>query len=91
MLIHLFEHASDAEKRRLTEIFALRRDERTEGDVCEVRSLMDSYDSIGYARQAAHGLAGAARYECTQLLAGLPDSADRRFIEAIPEWVIRRS
>jgi geranylgeranyl diphosphate synthase type II len=91
MLIHLFEYASAVEKRDLTRMLAKERHERTADDVGMVRELMDRYDSIGYARQAAHGLAGAARYEFAQLYGGLPDSPDKRFIEALPEWVIRRS
>ena len=36
------------------------------------------------------GLAGAARHEFTLLFGGLPDSRDKRFIEALPTWVIER-
>jgi geranylgeranyl diphosphate synthase type II len=91
MMIHLFEHASDSERQRLTEMLSCARQERSVEDVRWVRALMDRYDSIGYARQAAHGLAGAARYECTRLFGALPDSPDKRFIEELPEWVIRRT
>jgi geranylgeranyl diphosphate synthase type II len=91
MMIHLFEHASGAERRRLTEMLSSARNERGAEDVRWVRELMDRHGSIGYARQAAHGLAGAARYECTRLFGALPDSPDKRFIEALPEWVIRRT
>jgi hypothetical protein len=34
---------------------------------------------------------GAARHEVTPLYNGVPDSRDRRFIEALPEWVLSRS
>lgn len=91
MLIHLFECASDSEKQRLAEMLGRERHERSADDVRWVRDLMDRYGSITYAREAAHGLAGAARYEFEQIFGGLPDSPDKRFIEALPEWVIRRT
>jgi geranylgeranyl diphosphate synthase type II len=52
---------------------------------------MDHYDCIDHARQAAHGLAGAARHEFELLFGHLPDGPDKRFIEALPEWVIQRT
>jgi geranylgeranyl diphosphate synthase type II len=51
---------------------------------------MEACDAIAYAQQLANGLAGAAVHEAELLLAGLPDSRDRRFIEALPRWVIER-
>jgi geranylgeranyl diphosphate synthase type II len=91
MMIHLFEHVSVSELDELRAIFGRPRGERTPDDVRRVRALMDRYDSIDYARQAAHGLAGAARYEFQKSCGHLPDSPDRRFIAALPEWVIHRS
>ena len=52
---------------------------------------MDAYECMDYARQVAHGLAGAARHEFTDLYGHLPDSRDKRFIEALPTWVIERN
>lgn len=91
MLMHLFQQADESEKAELSEVFGREREERTVDDVRRVRSLMDRYDCIDYARQAAHGLAGAARYEFTQIFGDLPDSPDKRFIAALPEWVIHRT
>jgi geranylgeranyl diphosphate synthase type II len=51
---------------------------------------MDAYGCLEHARRVAHGLAGAAAHEGARLLAGLPDSRDRRFIEALPWWVLAR-
>ncbi len=59
-------------------------------DVNWVRGRMEARGSIEYARQVAHALAGAAQEECARLYAGLPDSSDRRFIEALPLWVLER-
>jgi geranylgeranyl diphosphate synthase, type II len=91
MLIHLFAHATAPERERLSAMLARPRPQRTVGDVRWVRALMDRYDSIDYARQVAHGLVGAARHEFSQLYDHLPDSRDKRFIEALPSWVIERN
>jgi geranylgeranyl diphosphate synthase type II len=90
MLIRLFGDGSPAERARLTAIYARPRAERTEVDVRWVRGLMDRHGSIAHARRAAHELAGAAREELSRICRGLPDTRDRRFIEALPAWVIER-
>lgn len=91
MLIHLFEHATAAERSRLTSMLGTARTSRKAEDVRWVRERMDVYGSLEYARQVAHGLAGAARHECSLIYDSLPDSRDRRFIEALPAWVIERT
>lgn len=91
MLIHLLEQASAAERDRLRSMLGQPRDARSDEDVSWVLERMDAYECIDYARQVAHGLAGAARYEFTDLYGHLPDSRDKRFIEALPTWVIERN
>ena len=91
MLLHRSEHASARATAALHPRPRLPPPARTEDDVSTVRTLMDRYGSIDYARQAAHGLAGAAQYEFLQSCGDLPDSRDRRFIAALPEWFIHRS
>ena len=91
MLIHLFENASGAERDRLQSILGRPREARSNKDVTWVRGRMDAHGCIDYARQIAHGLAGAARHEFTALYGHLPDSRDKRFIEALPAWVIERN
>ena len=91
MLIHLMEHATPAERARLESILGQPRDARTDDDVSWVRERMDAYACIDYARQVAQGLAGAAQYEFSSLYARLPDSRDKRFLEALPTWVIERN
>jgi geranylgeranyl diphosphate synthase type II len=91
MLIHLLERATAAERDRLRSILDRPRDTRSDCDVRWVLDLMAEYGSIDYARKVAHGLAGAARYEFTELYGTLPDSRDKRFIEALPAWVIERN
>jgi geranylgeranyl diphosphate synthase, type II len=91
MLIRLYEQATPAERDRLTDMLAQPREARTRADVRWARERMDHYDCLDYARQVAHGLAGAAWHECTQLYQHLPESRDKRFIEALPAWVIQRN
>ena len=85
MLIRLFEQATAAERTRLSAMLGQPRAERSDEDVSWVRERMDGYGCIDYARQVAHGLPGAAHHEFT--FAGIdivPDSRDKRFIEALP-------
>jgi geranylgeranyl diphosphate synthase type II len=91
MLIHLLEHATDGERHRLRSMLGRARQRRLDRDVAWVLGRMTAYGSIDYARQVAHGLAGAARHELTELYGHLPDSRDKRFIEALPTWVIARN
>jgi geranylgeranyl diphosphate synthase type II len=91
MLIHLLREAAPPERARLGEILAQPRLERTAADVRWVREQMERHGCFEYARQVAHGLAGAARHEMEALYGDCPDSRDRRFIEALPRWVLERS
>ena len=91
MLIRLLHEGDPSERDRIGEMLARPRAERTLADVRWVRERMAARGCFEYARQVAHGLAGAARHEMEQLYAGLPDSRDRRFIEALPHWVLARS
>jgi geranylgeranyl diphosphate synthase type II len=91
MLIHLLANANEAERWRLRSMLGQPRDERSDRDVMWVRKRMDAYGSMDYAREVAHGIAGAAQYEFTNLYGHLPDSRDKRFLEALPAWVIARN
>jgi len=91
MLIHLWDHATQPERKRIRAMLGQPREARSDLDVGWVRERMDVYGSLDYARQVAQGLAGAARYECGQLYGHLPDSRDKQFLEAMPAWVIERN
>lgn len=91
MLIRLFEVATAEERTRLRNFLGLPRVERTVDDVQWVYERMNHYQCIDYARQAAHGLAGAATYEFSRIYGPLPDSRDKQFLAALPAWVIERS
>jgi geranylgeranyl diphosphate synthase type II len=81
---------SPDERARLADVLALPREERTP-HIAWVRELMDGYGSIDYARQIAHGLAGAALHEYSLLYGALPDSRDKRFVEGLVTWVFERT
>lgn len=91
MLIHLLSKATQAERDRLHTLLGQPRELRIDRDVSWVLERMANYGSLDYARQVAHGLSGAAQYEFTKVYGHLPDSRDKRFLEALPMWVIERN
>jgi geranylgeranyl diphosphate synthase type II len=91
MLIRLFQQGTDAERDRLRATLGLAREERTAAHVRWMRERIDAYGCIDYARQIAHGLAGAARHEFGLLFGDLPESRDKRFIEELVTWVFHRT
>jgi geranylgeranyl diphosphate synthase type II len=90
MLIRLLELGTAAERESLRRLLALPRQQRTAGQVRWVRRRMDHYGCIDYARQVAHGLAGAAQHEFSKVCGHLPDSDDKRFVQALAVWVLSR-
>ncbi len=91
MLIRLFDLAAPKERERVLALLSLPRAERSAREVRWVRAAMDRYDCIEHARCVAQGLAGAASHELSLIFEQVPDSRDRRFIEALPIWVIERA
>ena len=91
MIIRLCQLASGKERTRVREILGLPRAARTAAVVRWIRELMDEYGCVDYARKVAHGLAGAAQHEFSQMYSELPDSRDKRFVEALPTWVLSRA
>jgi geranylgeranyl diphosphate synthase type II len=91
MLIDLLGKATEAERSRLRALLGRSREERSDGEVEWVLERMNAYGCIDYARQVAHGLAGAAQFEFHKLYGHLPDSRDKRVLEALPIWVLQRN
>ncbi|HEY5091069.1 MAG TPA: polyprenyl synthetase family protein, partial [Polyangia bacterium] len=56
-----------------------------------LRRQMDLTGAIEYARETAHGLAGAARHECARAYEDAEPSRDRDFLEALSFWALERS
>ena len=91
MLIHLLRGAPGRDKTRLARVLAQPRSARRRADIRWIRERMDRHGAIDHARQVAHALAGAAMHEFKVAYEGAPDSRDRRFIEALPYWVLERT
>lgn len=91
MLIHVMRALDPDGRARLADVLARPRAERREADIRWVRDEMDRHGAIERAREVAHGLAGAARHEADAAFGALPDSRERRFLEALPAWVIART
>jgi geranylgeranyl diphosphate synthase type II len=90
MLIHLLRGAPDRERKRLARILSQPRRARRPADIRWIRERMDRHGAIDHARQVAHALAGAAMHEFKVAYRAVPESRDRRFIEALPYWVLER-
>jgi geranylgeranyl diphosphate synthase type II len=91
MLIHTLKECSDAEKSRIADLLATQRPDKAASDIQWLHSRMEHYGSIDYARQVAHGLAGAAVEEFKRVYAHIPDSRDKRFIHGLITWVFERT
>jgi geranylgeranyl diphosphate synthase, type II len=91
MLIHVLRRMDAAERQRLAVFLTKPRRRRSAVDTRWIRERMRAYGSLEHARQVAHGLAGAALHEFSLAFSDLPDSRDKRFIEALAKWVIERT
>jgi geranylgeranyl diphosphate synthase type II len=91
MLIRLREVASPEQRIELRRILGLERAARSEADVRWILERMHDYDCLGHARRVAHGFAGAAMHEFRVAYADVPDSRDKRFLEALATWVLERA
>jgi geranylgeranyl diphosphate synthase, type II len=91
MLIRLFELATPEDRAKLRGLLAADRGARGVDDVAWIRERMDHYQCIAYARQMAHGLAGAAMHEFDAAYRDVPDSRDKQFLAALAAWVIERA
>jgi geranylgeranyl diphosphate synthase type II len=90
MLIHLLRSSTDGERARLQDMLAQRRCDKTSADVQWVHDRMVHYGAIEHGRRVAHALAGAASHEFRVAYGDAPESRDKRFIEALPYWVLER-
>ena len=91
MLLRLIEESGPEERERIARVLGTSREEKCRADVCWIRSKMDQYGCIDYARQVAHGLAGAALEEFQAAFAEAPPSRDKRFLEGLATWVFHRN
>jgi geranylgeranyl diphosphate synthase type II len=90
MLIHLLQHCSTSQRRRLQAFLAQPRGEHASSEVAWICRLLENYGSISYARRAARQLAGAALLEGLAAFRGVPDSQHKRFILEMVLFVVNR-
>ena len=90
MLIRLLRTVGAAERERIAALLRVDRERRRASDVAWLWQTMKSHDCLEYAREIAHGLAGAAQFEYSALFGPLPDSRDKRFVEGLVTWVFER-
>jgi len=90
MVIQALREATPDERERLYTVLSLSRTQRSLAQVEWMRSLIDKYEGVEYARRIAQELAGAALHEFELLSAGLRDSRDKLFLHQMPTWVIER-
>ena len=91
MLTRLYRESDEDDRERIRAALDGPREERSREEVQWIRDQMDRYDCIEYARQVAHGLAGAALEEYEAVYRGLPESRDKQFIEGLVTWVFERN
>lgn len=91
VLIRLLSLASDGERRKLGDVLATPRAHKTRAQVDHLWRLIAKYDCVGYARQAALALAGAARHEFDLAYGPLPDSPDKRFLHGLTTWIFEQN
>jgi geranylgeranyl diphosphate synthase, type II len=89
-LVQLFASASADERRRIEDILARPRSERTSEEIRWLYAAMVEHESLAYAEACSHGLAGAALHEFELAFGALPDSRDKRFIEALCRNVLEQ-
>ncbi len=91
MLIHAFRQGTEAERAKLKAVMGAPRSERKADDVAWIRTLMERYNSLNYARRIGYGLAGAALHEFARIFGRLPASRDKEFLRGLITWIFERT
>jgi geranylgeranyl diphosphate synthase type I len=86
MVIHLLQNESESERERTKEILAKPRTKTTREDCRYVLELMDSYESIEYARDIANKRIDGA----LEKLLSLPDSRERNMLKQLTNFLVNR-
>jgi geranylgeranyl diphosphate synthase, type II len=90
MLIHLLQHSSPEEHKKLSALLSCKREERTARQIRWLLKLMAERGSIQHARRIRDNLRDAALVEYHRLFAALEDSPDKQFLREIVPWVVER-
>ena len=91
MLIHMMNTCDEGERSRLLRLLAMPRSQKPPEEIDWLRGAMWRLGCVEYARVVAHGLAGAALHEFGVAFESAPPSRDKRFIEALPYWMLERT
>jgi geranylgeranyl diphosphate synthase type II len=90
MLIHLLNHSTAKERKRLVHYLKDCRSEESLDTAQWVMDRMEHYESIDYARKVSKNMAGAALKEFHSSFGDIPDSEDKKLIESIIMYMIER-
>lgn len=90
IVLRVWDDADSAGRERIARLFALPRADKPHAEVRWLRHRIDACGAIDYARDYAHGLAGAALAEFESDFGACPPSRDRDFIEGLASWVFER-
>jgi len=90
MLIDFMRRCSDADRQRVRGFLGEARAARAVADVSWLRERMLELGCVDYARRAARQLVAAALAEGTDALAAAPESDEKRFLLALPSYVVSR-
>ena len=90
MLIRLYHESSPEDRRRLREVFARPRQQRSVESILWVQRRMNALDCYEHARCTARALVDAAAHEFALFFDPLPPSRDKMFLEQTMAWVVQR-
>ena len=90
MLIHLLQHATVRERRRVVRVMSKSREEKAGGEVEEVLALMRRHGSLDHGRRVAREFANRAKGLFGRSMGDLPASPHKQFLHEMIEYVINR-
>ncbi|MGB0787916.1 MAG: polyprenyl synthetase family protein [Marinirhabdus sp.] len=90
MLIHLLNHATPKEKKKIVHYLKNCRGEGANSNAAWVLERMKHYNSIDYAKNVSKNMAGAALKEFYTSFSGVPDSKDKTVLESIIMYMVNR-
>lgn len=91
LTIHLFDRATEPERRRLQAFFARPRQQKTREELEWVVELMRAYGSASFVQRVLNALVGAAQHEFERGFEHLPPSRDKEFLRNFATWVIEQT
>jgi geranylgeranyl diphosphate synthase, type II len=90
MLIHLLRSVQAHDRQKLEDFLSTPRQSRSIAAARWVLDMMNTHGSLGFARQTARQLAGAALAEAIEALRDVPDSTDKGFLFELPLFIVER-